>query len=129
MKAIKALYSTLVSLLPAARTATANGVGVDLANAEENQIVVIGGAWTDGTHTFKLQESADNATWNDVAAGDQVGTFTAISSAPTAAITGNKVSYIGALRYVRVVVTIAGATTGALYTAIVQIKPRKQPAP
>ncbi len=125
MKAIKALYTTQSSITPGARTVSANGAGVDLANAEENQIVVVGGTWTDGTHTFTLQESADNATFTNVAAANQIGAFTPISSANTAAATNNKVSYIGALRYIRVIVTVAGDLTGAVDAAIANTKPRK----
>ena len=127
MKAIKDLYSTLVSLAPAARTATVNGSNVDLSSAIENEIVVIPGAWTDGTHTFTVQDSADGATFANAAAADLVGTLNPISSTPTAAV--SKCSYIGSKRYLRVIVTIAGATTGAVYAVIVQIKPHKQPAP
>jgi hypothetical protein len=102
------------SLAPAARTATANGTGVDLANAGSANVHVIVGAVTDGTHTPKLQESDDNSTFTDVAAADLNGTFAAI-----AANTTQKVGYIGAKRYIRVVSTVSGATTGGVYGAFI----------
>lgn len=116
--------AAVVSLNPAARTATANGTGVDLAGWETSVCLVSVGAWTDGTHTPKLQESADNSTFTDVAAADLEGSFTAIAG------TGQQnaiqvVGYKGSKRYVRVVSTVTGATTGAVYgAAIVKGRPR-----
>jgi hypothetical protein len=122
MKAIKDLYDISASLAPAARTASANGSAIDLANYLENMVVFAPGTITDGTHTPKLQESADNSSWSDVAAADQVGTLAALASN-----TIQKVSYIGRRRYIRAVVTVAGATTGGVYGVNVTLKGRKQP--
>lgn len=113
---MKDLYNNLVavqSLAPAARTASANGASVDLQFFEGALVVVHSGARTDGTHAYKLQESDDNSTFTDVAAGDLLG------SLPTVAAAGDQnkefsFGYIGSMRYVRVVVTISGATTGAV---------------
>ena len=124
----KQLCNALLSLLPAARNASANGTGVDTANYGMAMAVVQFGTWTDGTHTPKLQESSDNSTFTDVAATDQDGTFTAISAAPTLTNQIQRVGYIGKLRYIRVVMTVAGATTGALSAAaIVLTNPRVMP--
>jgi len=109
-------FSFAQSLAPAARTATANGTAVDLSGFNSATFIVDAGAWTDGTHTFKAQESDNNSDWSDVAAGDLNGTFTAITSA-TQAGKFHKVGYKGTKRYVRVVVTAAGTTTGAVYGA------------
>lgn len=122
-KSIHYLIEAVQLTAPGAHTATVNstsfdralGVTSDLgAPYEALEVLVEFGAWTDGTHTPKLQESNDNSTWNDVAAGDQIGTLTAVSSAGGA----NKIqrmAYVGAKRYVRGVVTVSGATTGAIY--------------
>jgi hypothetical protein len=110
------------SLGPAARTATANGTGVDIANLGEVTVHFIVGTITDGTHTPKLQESDNNSTWSDVAAADQAGTLAALASN-----VNQKVGYLGTKRYVRAVSTVAGATTGGVYSAIaVGGQPRKQ---
>lgn len=107
---------------PAARTSTVTsssfdreaGVAGDLgAPYEALEVLVEFGAWTDGTFTPKLQESTDTTTWTDVAAANELGTFTAMTSTALQ----NKiqrVAYVGTLRYVRAVVTVASATTGAL---------------
>ena len=116
---MKDLYHRIVpvqSLAPSATTATRNGTGVDLQEYESACLELSVGAWTDGTHTPKLQESSDNSTWTDVAAGDQLGTFTAIAG------TGQQnaeqiVGYIGSKRYIRPVVTVSGATTGVVLGA------------
>lgn len=109
----KSINST-ISLAPAARSAntTVNGTGVDLAGFERTAVLFIVGTVTDGTHTPKLQESDDNSSFSDVAAGDQSGTLAALASTTT-----QEVGYLGAKRYIRAVLTTAGATTGAVSCA------------
>jgi hypothetical protein len=93
-----------------------------MADVNANLFVFLPGAITDGTHTPKLQESdVSGSGFTDVVAADQIGTLAAL-----AANTVQQVSYIGAKRYVRVVVTVSGATTGGFYTAYVVTKARKQ---
>jgi len=109
-----------------AHTATVNGASVDTAGYDSATAYVYPGTWTDGAHTPKLQDSPDNATWTDVAAAQLIGAFSAITSAGTAV--NQKVGYVGANRYLRAVVTVAGATTGAVYTVpIILGRGRKLP--
>lgn len=97
------------------RTATVNGTGVDLAGYNAAAVAFVPAAITDGTHTPKLQESDDNATWNDVAAADQLGSLVDLASD-----TVQEVSYNGTKRYIRAVVTVAGGpATGGIYAALV----------
>ncbi|RUW40428.1 MAG: hypothetical protein E5V37_04775 [Mesorhizobium sp.] len=115
------LYSDIafnVSLAPAARTASANGTGVDMGSAGGATMVVVAGAWTDGTHTFDLQESDDNSTFTSVPAALLIGSKPVISSAPGGG-TSYKTGYLGIKRYLRAAVTVAGATTGAVYDALI----------
>lgn len=102
------------AITPAAKTATSNGSSVDLAGYGSALAVLVVGTITDGTHTPKLQECDDNSTWTDVAAGDLEGTFAALAST-----TNQYIGYKGHRRYIRVVVTVAGATTGGVYGAAV----------
>lgn len=104
-----------ISLNIAAYTATTNGAGVDVSNYGEVEILIAPGTRTDGTHTPKVQESPDNSTWADVAAADLVGT----ALAAIASNTVQRVGYIGSKRYLRVVTTVAGATTGAIYGGVI----------
>jgi hypothetical protein len=100
---------------PAARTnGTANGATADLAGYESALVLFLAGTVTDGTHTPKLQHSADGSTWDDVPASDQRGTAAALATD-----TVQRVSYIGARRYLRAVITTAGATTGAIAGSVV----------
>jgi hypothetical protein len=108
------VISAVQSIAPAAKTASTNGSSADLAGYESAAVVILAGTITDGTHTPKLQESSDNSTFTDVAAGDLDGSFAAIASN-----TAQKVGYKGRLRYLRVVVTVAGATTGGVYGAAI----------
>lgn len=109
----QAKIQAVQSIAVAAHNATLNGAGVDLASYDSATAYAFVGTWTDGSHTLKLQESADNSTWNDVAATDLIGAFAAMTSAPTTV--QQKVGYKGALRYLRAVSTVSGATTGAVY--------------
>jgi hypothetical protein len=120
------------------------GQTVSLLNYNAATLYIPAGTWTDGTHTFTIQESPDGTTWNTVANGDLVawqatsatvttavkqpdgsgsGLITgrsqpaAISSAATAV--NQRIGYIGAQPNVRVNVVVTGApVTGAAYDAV-----------
>lgn len=108
-----------VALAPAAHTATANGVTVDkhASNSAARSVgfVVHAGTVTDGTHTFTVEDSDDGTTWGAAADHHVVGNLPALSSANDGGVF--QFEYTGHKRYVRVVVTVATATTGGLYGA------------
>jgi len=79
------------SLVPAVRTASATGSAVDLRGYDSAIVTVTFGAYGDGTHTPKLQHSVANAS--------------------------QTIGYIGQRRYVRVVMTVASASTGVAYVS------------
>lgn len=110
------------SLAPAARTTgTATGVAVDLQGFDSAAIVVSFGAYTDGTHTPSVVHSADGTTYTPCVHGTDLSGPSALSAVAgsAGANTVQHVSYIGDKRYVAVVMTSAGATTGALSAAAV----------
>lgn len=103
---------------PAAHTATVTSTGIN-RNAYEGSVdgtvaEVTFGAWTDGSHTPKMQDSPDNTTWTDVSATYLQGAFSAVTSA-AGQNKVQKVGYLGLNPYVRIVSTVSGATTGAIY--------------
>jgi hypothetical protein len=107
-----------VSIVPAAaRAATATGSGVDLLGYESATVIVLTGTVTDGTGTFSIDESADNSNWTAVAAADIVGTAPVIDTTASHDNAGFTFGYRGSKRYIRVVCTAAGTTTGAVYCA------------
>ncbi len=111
---------TQVALAPAARTATVaigSATTIDTYGFDAVLLQVICGAITDGTHTLSLYESDTDVTGNytAVAAGDMLGSFAAISSSATS---NQKVGYIGTRRYLRIVDTVSGATTGGIYSVV-----------
>ncbi len=120
------LYHALdmaTTLAPATRNASANGTGVDLSGYNGVFIVAQVGTITDGTHTLVVQESDDNATFTNVAAGDLLGTLAALATN-----VNQKVGYRGTKRYVRVNTTVSGATTGGAYgVTVIRGNARKQP--
>jgi len=117
-----------LSLVPAARVnGTLNGTGVDLRGYDSAMLVVSFGAYTDGTHTPSLQHSDDNSSFATVTAAELTAAFTAVSSAG-GANSVQRVGYLGSKRYVRAVLTVTGATTGALSDAsVVRGTPRNAP--
>jgi hypothetical protein len=118
MRDLKDNIDTVPSIHPGAKTASANGAGVDLQGYDAAMCLLAVGAWTDGTHTLKLQESDDNSVFSDVAAADLQGAFTVISGAGQQNAV-QRVGYIGSKRYIRAATTVAGATTGAIYGAAI----------
>jgi hypothetical protein len=119
------------SLKPAARTATANGTAVDRTDGsnasmfQDALIVLNTGTVTDGTHTITIEDSDDNSTFATVTSAGYEG------DAPPALTSSNdetvyETRYTGGRRYLRVVTTVAGATTGGLYAAeVVLSNPRR----
>lgn len=114
MRDIKNNLSEATSLAPAARTATANGTGVDLKGFGAAEVLFVVGAITDGTHTPSVMESDDDSTYTTVADADLEGTLAAL-----AANTNQVVGYKGSKRYIRGTSTVSGATTGGVYAAVV----------
>ncbi|MFK5949266.1 MAG: hypothetical protein QM500_10920 [Methylococcales bacterium] len=113
MKDLQSKIRLAVALAIAVRTASANGSGIDLQGFNSAVVVLTPGTITDGTHTPKVQESDDDSTYTDVAATDLVGTLADLTSD-----TVQKVGYKGNKRYIRVVLTVAGTTTGGIYGAL-----------
>lgn len=114
-------FSPIQTLTPAARTAAANGLSIDRyqnGGYEGLTLMIVPGNWTDGIHTFIVEESDDATTWTGVQTIDIVGSasFLNLSSAGTANL--QRLDYIGRKRYVRVRTTVSGATTGAFYAVL-----------
>ncbi len=128
---LKSRVDVAASLQPAARAASGTGSGVDLRGYDSAFGIFAVGAWTDGTHTPKLQESdVDVAgSYTDVGTADLQGSFTAVSG--TAAQNAvQRVGYIGFKRYVRGFITVAGGTTGAVESFhVMRGHPARQPLP
>ena len=80
MNDLKNHIDAVNSIDPDDYIATVNGLGIDLQSFEGSAVVFSVGTVTDGTHTPKIQESADNSTWNDVATVDQGGVLSVLAS-------------------------------------------------
>lgn len=114
------------SVVPQVVSGSVNGSGVDLRGYDSAFVEVASGAIvSSGNVTPKLQESDDNSTFTDVAAGDLQGTF------PTALAASSvyRVGYAGAKRYVRVVLTLNSGTSVAAAANIVRSRARTLPLP
>jgi len=125
------LTQVSTSLQPAARVnGTVNGSTVDLRGYDGAVVTVTFGAYTDGTHTPTLQQSVDGVTFTTCVFGtdtDGASDLVAVNGAG-GANTVQQIGYIGSQRYLRVVMTTTGATTGALSSASVILGyPRNAP--
>lgn len=117
MRDLGALITAVKNIVVGAKTnGTVNGATFDTAPYDGATAIVHVEAWTDGTHTPKFQDSPDNSVWTDVAAANLIGAFTAVTTNGGVG-TKQKVTYVGAQRYLRVVLTTSGATTGAILGA------------
>lgn len=114
---------------PKAVTATEDPAnGVDLQGFEGALILVDAGLWTDGTHTFSIEDSDDDSVFTAVAATLLQGTAPVILGLTN----DNKIhqiGYLGTKRYVKILNTVtAGPSTGLVYgTAVIKGFPRRAP--
>jgi hypothetical protein len=118
----KSLYNNaraVLALSPANRTANAavNGNTVDLnldkQNFRNTMFAVHAGTIGDGSHAVTAQDSDDGAAWSDAPAEAVSGALPTITATDDDSVF--EIGYLGARRYVRLVVTTTGVpTTGGL---------------
>jgi hypothetical protein len=119
------------SLSPAVRTnGTFTGTAVDLRGFDGAMITVSFGAYTDGTHTPSVLQSVDGVSFTPCVYGtdlDATNNLAAVNSS-AGANTIQQIGYIGSQRYLAVVMTVTGATSGATSSAsVVAGYPRNAP--
>lgn len=103
------------SLNPAARaTGTANGTSVDTSGYDAVTAYASFGAWTNGSHTVTVEESATGSgSWSTVAAGNLIGAFAVVTDATTDN-TVQEVAVINTKRYLRGVIVCAAGAAGSV---------------
>lgn len=110
MRDLKNNIDVAQSLVPAVRSTTADGAGVDLQGYNSACVIFdVGTASTSADHTFEVQESDDNSTYTAVAAADLQGTEPQVTTANDAQI--HRVGYIGNKRYIRAALTAVVVTS------------------
>jgi len=121
------LYSNIgvsTTIAPAVVSATGNGTGVDLRGFQSATVAyTVGAIVGSGNITPKLQESDDNSTFTDVAAGDLLGSFPAVLLTGTAF----RVGYKGSKRYIRAVSTLNSGTSVAVSAVVLLGHPELAP--
>lgn len=120
--------------IPAVKTATVTGTTIDLLGAEAALVMIHFGNSGDTLSgsvywTPKLQESPDDSTWNDVAAGDLINTELAVIDAPAEDSTIQSVGYKGEDRYIRAVITATGTHTNGTPIGITALLSHKRRQP
>jgi len=127
MRDLKNNVDVVQSLVPLARTTTANGTGADLRGYDAAMGIVDVGAvsGTTPSFTFRLEDSDDDAAYAAVAAADLIGAFTAV----TASNGIQRVGYIGAKRYLRVAISAVTGTTPSATCGATVVRGRAALAP
>lgn len=105
------------SLAPAARTASANGTGIDTRDADSVCVVFDLGAYTGGEFTFDVEESDDDSTYTSVDSSELQGTLPTLGGSGDLGIT--EIGYVGDARYVRAVCATGSPTGNATFGASV----------
>ncbi|WP_405930326.1 hypothetical protein [Streptomyces sp. NBC_00827] len=103
--------SAVQSLAPAARTAAADGVGVDLANYNSAMVIIEAGTATGTTPSFEfeVQESdLSGSGYTAVATADLDGAEPTVTTANDEAV--YEIGYRGIKRYLRVINKTPGGT-------------------
>jgi hypothetical protein len=119
MDSLYANIKAYASLVPAVRTADANGSGVDTLGYSDGMAVISVGdldlASTDETYAFTVEESDDNSSWSS-----------AISGLTASATADNQVKVIALKnlnttrkRYLRVSLDVGGTTPSCPVSAII----------
>lgn len=111
------------SLKPALNSATGNGLGVDVADADAVTFLVSLNDWTDGGHVISFEESDDDSTYTAIPTAQlrtvdaaDLTSGTIVFSATTKEGNSYLVGYLGQKQYVRAVRTVSGSpSTGASY--------------
>ncbi|WP_181786051.1 hypothetical protein [Streptomyces phytophilus] len=119
---IKNSLSVAATLLPASRTAAANGTGVDLSNYHAAAVVIDAGAsgGTTPSFTFEVQDSDDNAAFAAVAAEFLDGDEPVVTGSNDESV--YVIGYHGIKRYLRVAITAATGTSPTLLCSAVVVR-------
>lgn len=120
MRSVYDAIKSAVSLVPAVRTADANGTGIDTKGYNSAKAVIAAGdidlTTTDETYAFKIQDSADNSTFADVSG--LTTTVTADDQVKNIRIEGLGTSI---KRYIRVVLDVGGTSPSIPCSAVVEL--------
>jgi hypothetical protein len=124
---MQVIYNELISrvaLAVAARlNGTASGITIDRTDPSGGTdsttsalLVVFTAAITDGSHAITVQVSDDGSVWSAAATEHLQGSLPTITSTDDDRLF--EIGYTGPRRYLRVVATTTGATTGGVFGAV-----------
>lgn len=122
------LYNALdvvQTILPGVRNSAQTGVGVDVHGFHSVLVEISAGVWTDGTHTFQVEDS-------DVLGSGYAAVVDALLQGTEPAVSGAggasqiyRIGYLGTKRFVRVTTTESGTTGMAHAVNVIRGRPRK----
>jgi len=112
MHSVQDEIKVLASLVPATRTASANGTAIDTMGYQSLQAVILAGdidlASGNETYDFKIQEATDSAFTTPVDISGATASVTADNDVKVIRVDGLGTG--ARLRYMRVVATLGGTT-------------------
>lgn len=118
MKSLYANIKALASLVPAVRTADANGSGVDTLGYNDGMFVIMAGdidlTTGDETYAFTVEESDDNSSWSAAISG-LTATVTADNQVKLIAVKNLNTTR---KRYLRVSLDVGGTTPSIPVSAV-----------
>lgn len=119
--------SVAYTIPPAVRTdGVVTGTTVDRAGYHSAMFIAAIGTLTDGTHAFDPEESDDDSTWTNIAAGNLSGAFVSGTSSADDRI--QEIGYLGSKRYIRCNVAATGCTSGGpICVLVVRADPSTKP--
>lgn len=123
--------SEVQSVYPQAVTSTKTSTTIDLAGYESVTILIDVGTWTDGTHTFSIQDSDDDSSYTATAAADLVGTLPVVNGT-TKHRQIYEIGYVPKAaehRYLQVVNTVTASPSTGLVYGVVAVRGRPRTAP
>ena len=119
MRSVYDNVKAAVSLRPQAITANTNGIGVDTLGYNSAAVSLETGAVTGTTPTLdvKIQDSADNSTFADLATPVAFTQITAANNSQILRLEG--LNATGRRRYIRAVATVGGTTPNFTSSCVV----------
>ena len=109
--------ATALSITSISSNTTTNGNIIDTARFESLEFLLLSGTITDGSYAVTM-EHGDDSGLSDGAAVSSDETLGDADFAATDDNTAKRLGYIGKRRYVRLVITSTGVTTGGTIGAV-----------
>lgn len=132
IKDLKNLLMQAMAMFAAIATNVAtNGATINVSDAIGAMFTLSAPVYVDGVYVFTIQDSSDNATWTDIAADKYIGVIGVDDTINAISAAGGEIKALGCFstrKYIRLVCTSTGASTGATIASHAILTPELQPS-